>query len=327
MSIRVAYIPHGPQDTEGATWAENTMLINLITNTPPGMEITPCYDAREALFNSDIICLHNLAHTALYRRKWVRGGAWLERKLGHPLPALYKSDFDKLYKLKHRPRIIGGIRGSQGLAKARKYLRYFDAIHTSNKHLAREVLSYGARKAYVLYPGVDLDLFRPRYEMRPDKFTIGWAGDSSKPMKNAHLIGLLHYRKRLATKQFFIPHNEMPYFYNGCDVYTYFSSHEGCNRTILEAMACGLPVVTSDAGEVRDLIAPHWIIPGNPLTPDFMKLFKARVEELRNNPSLRVQVGQDNREAVKPWGWPSIADRLKAIVRDVLEIPISPFSL
>lgn len=317
MPLRVAYIPHLESDTEGAQWAENTMLVNLIANSSKDVEIIPAYKIYNCLDPDeiDLVCLHNLAHTATYRRRWIRGGARLERVLGRPIPAFYDSDYDSISALSDRPILMGGVRGNQGLSIAKRFLKHFDAIHTSNHYLRDKVLEYGARDAHVLYPGVDLVRFRPMPNLRPDKFTIGWAGDATKPMKNVHLVKRLGYKHIMATKENFIPHKLMGEFYNSCDVYTYFSSHEGCNRTILEAMACGLPVVTSEAGAVRELIDPRWIVEGEPGYDDWMTRFHNKVEELRGDPKLRFTVGELNREKVRAWGWGPITERFESICK------------
>jgi len=205
-----------------------------------------------------------------------------------------------------------GIRGYNGLHKAKKILKYFDAIHVNNHQLRYEVLKHGARNAYVLYPGVDMEKFRPMPELRPDTFTVGWSGDTSKPTKNAHLIHQLGYRHKIASKENFIPHDEMPKFYNSLDVYVHFSSHEGWGRGIMEAMSCGLPVLSSMTG-AGILLSPSWMVPGDPREKDWISNFKISVEVLRKDPELRKEVGQRNREQVKPYAWPVIAKRFEQI--------------
>jgi len=48
--------------------------------------------------------------------------------------------------------------------------------------------------------------------------------------------------------------NDMPGFYRGLSVYINTSLHEGIPMTILEAMACGLPVVAPKVGGIREII-------------------------------------------------------------------------
>ena len=314
----MAYIPHGPGVQASPDWGEVIMMKNLIANASKDVEITPVYEIEKTPVSAfDLIFHHNLASTAMFRRRWVRGGSWLERKLGHPIPALYGTRQDMYDALDVRPRIIGGIRGYNGLHKAQDILKYFDAIHVNNNDLKERVLNYGARQAHVLYPGVDLDLFKPMPELRPDTFTVGWSGDVGKNVKNWHLIKSLGYPFKMATKQRFIPHAEMPEFYNSLDVYVSFSSSEGWGRGIIEAMACGLPVVCSNAG-ASEILSPEWVVDGDPRHPGWLPRFKHRVEVLRQTPNLRESVGHENRAQVKPWGWPTITREFERICRQVV---------
>jgi glycosyltransferase involved in cell wall biosynthesis len=44
----------------------------------------------------------------------------------------------------------------------------------------------------------------------------------------------------------------MPLFYNAADVLLLTSRHEGSNNTVKEALACDLPVVSTDCGDIRE---------------------------------------------------------------------------
>jgi glycosyltransferase involved in cell wall biosynthesis len=296
------------------------MIDGLIANSGPGIKITPRYEQKKIFLDEfDLVCHHNLANTAMSRRRWLRGGARLERLLGHPIPSLYTSDQARIQAITARrgPKIIGGIRGYNGLVKARNILKYFDAVHVNNTDLKKRVIEAGARQAFVLYPGVDLDLFKPMPDLRPDTFTVGWVGDVTKSVKNAHLINRLGYNFKMATKEHFIPYDQMPEFYNSLDVFVSFSTSEGWGRGIMEAMACGLPVVCSKAG-ASEIVGREWVVPGDPRGNKWLPQMRSRLKILKLFPTLRVDVGAQNRIAVEPWGWPTIAKSFKAICEKVV---------
>ena len=50
------------------------------------------------------------------------------------------------------------------------------------------------------------------------------------------------------------PHGIVAKYMNACDAIVLASDHEGAPMAIREAMACGLPVVSVDVGDVRDTI-------------------------------------------------------------------------
>lgn len=237
--------------------------------------------------NSDIIHVHNLAAAAVDRGRFG-----------------FKSRIKEYSKLKERPIIIGGIRGNQGFNKAKAFLKYFDIVHVSNRSLLNRVCKYN-HNVFLLYPGVDVSLFRPMLELRPRHFTVGWAGDSDKTMKNSHLLPKLGYSYKVATKRNYVPHGEMPFFYNSLSAYAHFSSHEGCNRTIIEAMACGLPVVSTAAGVASRVLHRALVVDGVDL-----RGFIGRLRVLHDDPALRVRVGAVNRRRVQEFAWERVIEKL-----------------
>lgn len=52
----------------------------------------------------------------------------------------------------------------------------------------------------------------------------------------------------------FIPTDDLPYFYNGADVFVYPSLYEGFGLPPLEAMQCGTPVVTSNVSSIPEIV-------------------------------------------------------------------------
>jgi len=64
-----------------------------------------------------------------------------------------------------------------------------------------------------------------------------------------------------------VPNDELPELYNESLAFVLPSLNEGLPRTVLEAMACGKPVVTSDLEQLRPIVdgAGYTIEPGSPM--------------------------------------------------------------
>ena len=305
--MKIIYYPHkgenrageGERWKAGLKWGADFMLDNIAKNVDH--EIIPCYELKWSLVkDADVVWFHNIATTAYYN-----------------IPLLNISPISTWTKKKKRPIIIGGVRGHVGFERSKNLLRYFDAIHTGSEQLSKLSKEYN-QHVYLFYPGVDTGLFKPT-DTKPQEFTIGWVGDKNKKMKNYQVIERLGYPYKIASKENYIPHEKMPEFYTGLSAYTHFSSHEGGNRTVLEACSCGIPVVSTDAGAVDQYIDPEWIVPYREDEEYLEKEFKKRLTILKEDPELCTRVGDNNRRRVLRYDWKVIAEEWIRIINETIQ--------
>ncbi len=123
--------------------------------------------------------------------------------------------------------------------------------------------------------GVDLELFRPINLQRFDSLgqrpmVIGWAGNSLWSSERGEDFKGLHTLLKPAVRELqdeglnltllladrqqrHIPHEHMYRYYAQLDLYVCSSKIEGTPNPVLEASACGVPVITTDVGVVPEL--------------------------------------------------------------------------
>ena len=96
-----------------------------------------------------------------------------------------------------------------------------------------------------------------------------------------------------------VPHADLKQWYSAADVLVLASSREGWPNVLLEAMACGTPVVASDVGGVREIVqaSPAGRVVAQ-RTPD---AFAAALADLLANPPARATV----RGHAARFGWDS----------------------
>jgi glycosyltransferase involved in cell wall biosynthesis len=124
-------------------------------------------------------------------------------------------------------------------------------------------LKIGQGNIIVLPNGVDTQLFRPldkneaRVHLGLDRGSkiILFVADPLRREKNYNLavraFNILNRSEAVLLPVFNVPHDNMPYYYNAADVLLITSLWEGSVNSVKEAMACNLPVVSTDVGDVR----------------------------------------------------------------------------
>ncbi|WP_194455088.1 glycosyltransferase [Bradyrhizobium sp. CCBAU 53421] len=126
--------------------------------------------------------------------------------------------------------------------------------------------------------GVNLDVFKPydRNEARArlhwsnDKFVVLFPFDPTRPEKRYDLAraSLDRLVQEGVDAQLMtitnVPNEEMPWYYSAANALLLSSDYEGSPTSIKEALACNLPVVSTNVGDVREQlngIAGTWICP------------------------------------------------------------------
>ena len=200
-------------------------------------------------------------------------------------------------------KVIVGLRGENGKYRYDKILWKADAVATGVDPSLREYASHLNDHVYVLPPGEDPTLFKP-IEVKNDA-VLSWVGRDHKDYKHAELLGALGFSYKVATYNHYIPHHELPRFYNGTKVCVGFSDYEGFWRPGLEAAMCGLPVVATDVGVVPQLIDSEYIIPVP--AKDHLNRYKQHIQGFIDDPALAVEVGLRNRKRALKYSWENVA--------------------
>lgn len=162
-------------------------------------------------------------------------------------------------------------------------------------------------KQHVIYlpEAADTEFFKPKYPRNADQFVVGWAGRPD-PIKRHHLLNSFKYpilRAQKWGREHFVQSrtlDPMLSFYQNLDAFILISKSECMPRVVLEAMACGLPVVATDVGSLSLLLPKDMLVPNNHDT-DIIKNVNRILDVLRKDNKLRIEIGRRNRERVEKY--------------------------
>lgn len=219
---------------------------------------------------------------------------------------------------------------------------YFNRIYNSKNsdlficvsNLAKDhliALNVPQQKIEVVYPGINIDLFKPAYTQRDETGIIFVGGLnihkginqvitiyqellSNYPNQKLHIAGSGPYADYIYAfcqahlNTFYygrVSNSELPKLLNRNGIYflpakdTYkFGFRIGSEQfgfSLVEAMACGLAVISTDCGAIPEIITSNNIICKQGYTDDIL----VEMEKLLRDPSETYQIGQRNVEIVK----------------------------
>lgn len=178
------------------------------------------------------------------------------------------------------------------------------------------------KPSMVISDGVDLELFKMNNKEKYNDINnrvikIGWTGNSKfLDEQDDDLKGLQKIIKpaiaELQAEGYtieldaadrntkMIPHDEMPEYYNNIDIYVCASRTEGTPNTVLEAMACGVPIISTDVGIVPEALGEkqkEYIIKRE------KEQLKEKIKQLINNSEILKQLSEENLIQIQDWSW------------------------
>lgn len=88
-----------------------------------------------------------------------------------------------------------------------------------------------------------------------------------------------------------VDHNDLPKWLSAADVFVLPTLAEGCSNSIVEAMGCGLPIISSDKDFNYDVLDDKNAMLIDPLDVDEIA---AKIKLLKDNPPLRIEMGKSS---------------------------------
>jgi glycosyltransferase involved in cell wall biosynthesis len=173
------------------------------------------------------------------------------------------------------------FRNSLGLLLSQLAALHADSVLCVSSQLKAR-LWWKKRKAEILPSAVDLEMFAPMPRI-PTRQSLGWDlnkryvlfnGGRSPTSKGLPIVERAIHLAETRTGPIELvllngstPTHQMPLYYNSADCLIFASLFEGSPNVVKEAMACNLPVVSTEVGDVRERLQgvyPSAVTPCDP---------------------------------------------------------------
>lgn len=136
----------------------------------------------------------------------------------------------------------------------------------------------------------------------------------SKEVMNALLSELqLEHLREYIIQPGYIPGKDLPYLYNSAYTFLNVSLREGFGIPILESMACGTPVITSNISAMPEVAGEEGIL----VNPYDEREIAAKLVELENNPAYYANQVAYGLERAKHFSWEKTARSMLSVYRSI----------
>jgi glycosyltransferase involved in cell wall biosynthesis len=137
----------------------------------------------------------------------------------------------------------------------------------------------------------------------------GYAGELQQLTRKLSLEAWVHFLGPMA-------HERLPYFYAGASVFSLPSSIETFGLPVLEAMACGTPVIGSNCSAIPEIVGDAGLI----VDPTNTVQYAEAIRRVLREPELRATLKAKGYERVKHFNWQRAARETLAVFEEAYRI-------
>lgn len=113
----------------------------------------------------------------------------------------------------------------------------------------------------------------------------------------------------------FVPDDELPLWYSSATVFAFPSRYEGFGLPLLEAMACGTPVVSSNASSLPEVVGDAGLL----VDPTDVEGLCSALRRLLEDDALRRSLSAAGQARARAFSWHRMASETVQVYREVLQ--------
>jgi len=140
---------------------------------------------------------------------------------------------------------------------------------------------------------------------RPPLYIVGGTGWRFSPIfDTVQRLGLADHVHFVG----FVPEDELPLWYNAARLFAFPSLYEGFGLPVLEAMACGTPVITSDAASLPEVGGKAAVL----VAPQDTETLAREMQRVLDDPQRHMELRAAGRIQASRFSWRALADQTVA---------------
>jgi glycosyltransferase involved in cell wall biosynthesis len=189
-----------------------------------------------------------------------------------------------------------------------KAAQYVSGQYGVSKHYALAVGTVQPRKNLVTLVE-SIKMLRDGAERSFQLLVVGARGwKNTKLDETIRRLGLTGENVRFLG---FVPEEDMPMLYSGSCVFVFPSLYEGFGIPLLEAMACGVPVVASNTSSIPEVVGDAALL----VPPTQPEAFAEAISRVMSDTDLRRTMIEKGLTRAACFGWDKAARRLLDCMR------------
>lgn len=199
------------------------------------------------------------------------------------------------------------------------------AVSESTKRDLLEVSSLRPDQIDVVYEGVS-EIFKPQPEKKitdfkakyklPEKFVLAIGGVGERKNLKRIKEASKDYKLVISMKDLpILETEEMPLLFASADLLIYTTLYEGFGLPILESMAVGTPVITSNVSSMPEIAGDAAIL----VDPDNTEKIKKEIDNLMKDKEMQKELIAKGIKRAKEFTWEKTAQETTIVYKNLLK--------
>jgi glycosyltransferase involved in cell wall biosynthesis len=178
-------------------------------------------------------------------------------------------------------------------------------------------------KKYILYLGSEiprknienlLKAFKEISKKYPDLYLVkaGYSGGDEYREKTKKLIKELELSKKVIIVSKRLKEEELPIYYSNAEIFVYPTLQEGFGMPLVESMACGCPVVTSDIAPMNEIANNQELV-----NPHNYKGIAKGMNKVLSNKEYKTLLIKKGLQRAKDFDWKKSANKILDVYEEL----------